>query len=47
MLISVDQNGVYRIHKLKGVALMTDKNFLLTDEDFDGGADPCRITNLK
>ena len=31
--ISLDQNSVYRIHKLKGLRLMADKDFTLTSED--------------
>ena len=32
-LISVDQNQVYRVHKVKGARLMSEKDFLLTQEE--------------
>lgn len=46
-MISIDQNKIYRVHKVKGIKMMTDKDFLLCDEDFHGGVDPKKITNLK
>lgn len=45
-MISIDQHKIYRVHKVKGIKMMTDKDFLLTDEDFPGG-DPRKIVNLK
>ena len=40
-MISFDQNNIYRIHRLKGIKLMADKNYL------HQGLDPYRIQNLK
>lgn len=45
-LISVDQNLVYRVHKVKGARLMSEKDFLLTEEDL-GNEDPNKIPNLR
>jgi hypothetical protein len=47
MMISVDQLGVYRIHKIKAIKLMADKNFLLKNEDFKENMDPFKIQNMK
>ena len=47
MMLSVDQLGIYRVHKLRAIKLMAEKNFLLRNEDFEGGEDPKRILNLK
>lgn len=47
MLLSVDENGIYRVHKLRALRLMADKNFSLKHSDFEGGEDPRKITNLK
>ena len=46
-LISVDQNQIYRIHKIKGIKLMSEKDFILEDSDFPSGADPAAIKDLK
>jgi hypothetical protein len=43
MMISVDQLGVYRLHKIKAIKLMADKNFLLKNEDFKENEDPFKI----
>ena len=40
-MVSFDQNNIYRIHRLKGIKLMADKNYLLQ------GLDPYRVVNLK
>ena len=47
MMISVDQSGIYRMHKLKGIQLMADKDFSLCETDFGITGDPDRISNLK
>lgn len=47
MMISVDQAGIYRLHKLKGIQLMSDKDFGLDESDFGMLGDPDRIKNLK
>lgn len=46
-MISVDQNRIYRVHKVKGIKMMADKDFLLSTEDFPDGEDPKKIQNLK
>jgi hypothetical protein len=46
-MISVDQNCIYRVHKVKGIKMMADKDFLLSTEDFPDGEDPKKIQNLK
>lgn len=47
MMISVDQLGVYRLHKIKSIKLMADKNFLLKNEDFKDNEDQFKIQNMK
>lgn len=46
-MISVDQLGVYRLHKIKSIKLMADKNFLLKNEDFKDNEDQFKIQNMK
>jgi hypothetical protein len=46
-MISVDQLGVYRLHKIKAIKLMADKNFFLRNEDFKENEDPFKILNMK
>ena len=46
-MISVDQNQIYRIHKVKGIKAMADKDYLLNESDFPSGLDPNAITDLK
>ena len=46
-MISLDQNNVYRIHKVKLVKVMADKDYLLKDTDFPNKTDPNRIPDLK
>lgn len=46
-MISIDQNRIYRVHKVKGIKMMADKDFLLTTGDFPDGEDPKKIQNLK
>ena len=46
-MITVDQNRVYRIHKVKAIKLMADKDFLLNLEDFPDKTDPHAIEDLK
>lgn len=43
-LISVDQNYIYRVHKLKGNKIMAEKDFCATEADFEN---PNKISNLK
>ena len=47
MMLSVDESNIYRVHKLRAIRLMADKNFALKHSDFEGGEDPRKITNLK
>lgn len=47
MMLSVDENSIYRVHKLRAIRLMAEKNFALKHSDFKGGEDPNKITNLK
>lgn len=47
MMLSVDENSIYRVHKLRAIRLMADKNFALKHSDFEGGEDPRKIVNLK
>ena len=47
MMVSVDQQGIYRVHKLRAIRLMAEKNFLVRNDDFEEGEDPKKITNLK
>lgn len=47
MLLSVDESGVYRVHKLRAIRLMAEKNFGLKSSDLENGEDPNKITNLK
>ena len=46
-MISIDQNNIYRVHKVKGIKVMSDKDFLLTNDDFPDGGDPKKIKDLK
>lgn len=46
-IITVDQNKVYRIHKVKCIKLMSDKDYLLTEEHFPDKKDPYAIKDLK
>lgn len=46
-MISIDQNRVFRIHKIKCIKLMSDKDFMLREEDFPNGKDPNAIRDLK
>jgi hypothetical protein len=46
-MISVDQNRVFRIHKIKCIKLMSDKDFMLIDSDFPNGKDPYAVKDLK
>jgi hypothetical protein len=43
----LDQNKVYRIHKVKCIKLMSDKDYLLTENDFPDKKDPYFIKDLK
>lgn len=44
-MISVDQNNIYRVHKVKGIKMMSEKDYSLTNADFPDGQDPKRIVN--
>lgn len=46
-LLSVCQNNVYRIHKVKLIKLMSDKDFMLNEDDFSDRQDPFGIADVK
>ena len=46
-MLSVDENGIYRTHKLRSIRLMAEKDFSIKNSDFPQGEDPMKITNLK
>ena len=46
-MISADQNRIFRIHKIKCIKLMSDKDYLLSQSDFEGKTDPYAIKDLK
>ena len=46
-MLSVDENSIYRVHKLRAIRLMSEKNFAMKHSDFEGGEDLNKITNLK
>ena len=46
MMLSVDENSIFRVHKLRAIKLMADKNFSKKHSDY-GIEDPKKINNLK
>lgn len=34
-IITIDQNNIYRVHKLKGAKIMAEKDFLAKEGDFE------------
>lgn len=46
-LVSVDQNNIFRIHKVRRVKVMADKDYNMQHSDFIEGEDPYKILDWK
>ena len=46
-LVSVDQNNIFRIHKVRRVRVMADKDYNMQHSDFLEGEDPYKILDWK